>query len=143
MEGGQGPIGGVGPQGPTGPQGAKGDTGTQGPKGDIGSQGPTGNTGATGSSGFLDGKSVGLPGVTLLGAGTVREYTVTWSQAFPNNTYNVRFLPDALALGVGGAAPFTFAVKSGSKTTTQVVIQVTNNSLLTLGSSVVHVIATN
>lgn len=93
--------------------------------------------GDTGPAGLLDGKSINLPAVTLLAAGTVREYTVTWNYTLPNSAYNITFLPDQTAL----LANFTFAVKSGSRTTTQVVIQVTNNSVLTLGAAAVHVIA--
>lgn len=112
--------------------------GSRGPMGPAGPAGAAGAAGAQGPSGLLDCKSIGLPAITLLAAGSVREYTVTWASALPNATYGVKFLPDAAAL-----APFTFALKAGSRTTTQCVIQVTNNSLLTLGASVVHVIATN
>jgi hypothetical protein len=165
-----GPQGSIGPDGPAGPAGGKGDPGAPGAPGatpqlTIGTvatlaagasatasitgtaanpvlnlgipRGATGTTGTAGTAGFLDGKSINLPGVTLLAANTVREYTVTWNYALPNSNYNITFLPDQTALG----ANFTFAVKSGSKTTTQVVVQVTNNSILTLGAAAVHVIA--
>lgn len=139
-----GTIGSAGPKGDTGsvgPQGVKGDTGLQGIQGVKGDTGLTGNPGATGSAGvnsFLDGKSAIIPAATLLATGT-REITVVWNKTLPNNTYSVTFLTDnTLSLGT----PYTYAVKSGSKTTTQFVLQYTNNSILTLGSGVIHCIAT-
>jgi len=147
----QGIKGDKGSQGDIGPQGiagVKGDTGLQGPagpKGDTGNtgaqgiQGPTGNAGAQGTAGvnsFLDGKTALIPAATLLGIGT-RTVNVTWNKTLPNNTYNVVFLTDnTLSIGT----PYTYAAIN--KTTTGFTLQYTNSSILTLGSGVIHCIAT-
>jgi hypothetical protein len=130
VQGIQGPQGMTGLNGPQGSPGVKGDTGSQG------IQGVKGDTGAAGVNSFLDGKTVVLPGVTLLGLGT-RTIAVTWNITLPNNTYNVRFLPDN-TLSVGN--PYTYAAIN--KTTTGFTLQYTNSSILTIGSGVLHCIAT-
>lgn len=103
----------------------------------AGPQGPEGPPGPAGVNSFLDGKSVSLPAVALLGSGT-REIAVTWNYTLPTANYQVTFLPDN-TLTVG--APYTFAVKAGTKTTTGFTLQYTNNAILTLGSGVLHCIA--
>lgn len=98
-----------------------------------------GAAGPPGQPGFLDGKSVNVNIVSLLGVGATVEIPMTWNRTLPNTSYSAVFLPDLALLG-----KFTFAVKPGvSKTATGCTIVATATTTVAIGLlGVVHVVAT-
>jgi hypothetical protein len=87
---------------------------------------------------FLGTKSVVIPAAAALTPNT-REVAVSWPRTLPSATYDVDINPDTV-LAVG--SPYTFAIKSGSKTTTGCVLQYTNPTLIvTLSAGTVDLTA--
>lgn len=87
---------------------------------------------------YLAGKTATIPAATLLGIGT-RTLAVSWGRTLPYASYSVDFLTDnTLTIGT----PYAFSVASSpAPTATGFTLTYTNNSILTLGSGVVHCIA--
>lgn len=118
----------VGAQGQTGSQGPAGNTGPAGPKGD------TGNTGPQGPAGPVNSRA-NVVNTGALTANTVKQVTVTFTSAMPNNTYAV------VAMVEHATAPQQFTISLVSKTTTGCVLAVRSTSAVNAQGVNVGVIA--
>ena len=106
--------------GSTGPTGPTGLTGPAGPSGPTGPMGPTGPPGPS-SGATLDGKSVQINIISVLGIGATAEFPMSWNTNLGRTDYRVIFLPDLSLVG-----RLSYAVKAGaSKTATGMTIVVT------------------